>query len=567
MLNYAQYARKSDDDRSVTEKSISDQLEQLTALRQRESLKVVRSWRESQSAKIPNKRAGYSEMISLIECGKINAILCWNINRLARNMEEGGKLVQLFVEGKIQEIKTPHATYRTGDNILPLVVEAATAAQFSLDHTKDVNRGMTSKFNKGGCNYKAPQGYLNARDALNPDIGILLKDPKRYDVILKGWRMFLTGAYTPRQVVRTLNDVWGYRTRRTKKLPSRPLGPNYGYAMFSNPFYMGYVRQAGKLVRSPEIEPMITEEQFALAQDLLSKSSPKQAPRTLVHAFTGLMVCGYCGRQVTAERKKISTGEIWENYRCSDSDNTCTKRGMARTKVEAFIRTAIEDITFDRDLCEVALKNVERALETDTSELDLLFERQNGALKEAEKQLNNLADMWIRGLIQDEEIYQRKEAEIKKERGMSLEEGDRLRSELERMRANAVAAANYLSFARDAFAVANDELKRELAHALGVKYVFYGREKVIALELNPLLVETVKYVRQIKRSLEPTKVRSGTTELGSRKPAVSFGGPSAKLFELPFNLRETLRKNSFPILSWPQRTHNYSMKRTGQIAM
>ena len=153
---YGQYARKSDDDKSVTEKSITDQLTELKPIIEREGLLVVKTWQESKSAKIPHCRPHFSEMISLIEKGKINGIICWHINRLVRNMGEGGLLVQLFVEGKIKEIRTPSGIYRSGDNILPLVIEAASATQYSLDHTKNVNRGMKSKFAKGGLQLQSP---------------------------------------------------------------------------------------------------------------------------------------------------------------------------------------------------------------------------------------------------------------------------------------------------------------------------------------------------------------------------------------------------------------------------
>jgi len=543
MLNYAQYARKSDDDKSVTEKSIGDQVAELALIVQREGILVRRSWEESRSAKIPHRRPGWDEMIGLVERGTVNAIICWHINRLVRNMEEGGRLVQLFVDGKIQEIRTPSGVYRSGDNILPLVIEAASATQFSLDHTRNVNRGMKSKFAKGGCNYKTPQGYLNGRDPINPDIGVIMRDPQRYDLIRKAWDMFLTGAYAPPQVIRTLNDVWGYRTRQTKELPPHPLDESAGYQLFRNPFYAGYVREKGAIVKIPGFEPMVTADEFARAQVLLGKTR-RQSPHRHSFPYTGLMVCGYCGRQITGEKKVITSG-VWENYRCSDPDNSCTKMGMARKAVEGAVLAALNGITIDPHFCQIALDNIVEALTSQTGPIKALYEQQNAALVQAEERLDNLAEGWISGIMRDPVAYKAKEDRLVAERSRLVIEVERCRTDLERMHANAVAASNYVVFARDNFLVCADIRKREIAHALGTRYVFYGKSKELALEVHPLLVEFVKFASQCRGPIELRKSGSTKENPGDISPGLSSGGPDTRFFEVPATLWNALRAGDF----------------------
>src|SRR5258706_14077790 len=109
MLHHAIYSRKSDDDTKVTEKSIKEQNEVLQKDIDRDRLLVLHRWEESKSAKIPGVRPLYSLMIRLIEKGEINAILCWHITRLVRNMEEGGKMAQLLIAGRIRQTRTPHS--------------------------------------------------------------------------------------------------------------------------------------------------------------------------------------------------------------------------------------------------------------------------------------------------------------------------------------------------------------------------------------------------------------------------------------------------------------------------
>lgn len=70
-----------------------------------------------------------------------------------------------------------------------------------------------------------------------------------------------------------------------------------------------------------------------------------------------------------------------------------------------------------------------------------------------------------------------------------------------------------------------DQRKREIAHALGTKYLFYGKEKIIALELHPLLVEVVKFARGLEPALELTKSGSKQEKTDLFKGSVPYGGP------------------------------------------
>ena len=152
--------------------------------------------------------------------------------------------------------------------------------------------------------------------------------------------------------------------------------------------------------------------------------------------------------------------------------------------------------------------------------------------------------------MRDAALYQEKEAQLTQEKNALLFETERIRQELEHMRSNAIAASNYVVFARDNFMAAPDKRKREIAHALGIKYIFYGKEKEIELEIDPLLLELVRYAKALKTPLEAAK--SGSDK--EKKPAfagfVPSGGPKGSLLEVPDRLWELLKMSSFPNLSF-----------------
>jgi len=82
--NYFLYARKSTDVEDKQVRSIEDQLAVLRALAKQEGLHVAHEFIEKQSAKRPG-RPVFGEMLSRIERGEAQGIICWKLDRLARN--------------------------------------------------------------------------------------------------------------------------------------------------------------------------------------------------------------------------------------------------------------------------------------------------------------------------------------------------------------------------------------------------------------------------------------------------------------------------------------------------
>jgi len=494
MLRYALYTRKSDERREVTEKSTGEQIAACRALAPGLGV-IVREFEESKSAKRPGVRPLFDQMIRLVEQGEVNAILCWKVDRLARNMKEGGMVSQLLIDGQLREIRTPNACHKPGDNILPLVLETATSTQYSLDLKVNVVRGLGGHFERGGWNACAPQGYRNDRDLINPKVGIVVADEPRFTLIRKGWDMMLTGAYSPAEVARTLNDVYGYRTRKTLERGGTRLSRSYAYKIFTNPFYVGYTWYKGD-VRPGAHPAMVTEVEFGRVQELLRASMVPHA-QTHEFAYTGLMRCGACGAMVTAELHMIKaaggTRKPYRFYRCADSNGKCTKRGLSEHKVEEAIKRALSGLSVEPELCQIAEENLTRALEHRSDAAEAVHAQQNAALEDLEQQQGRLMSMWLRGLLTDEERYRAAEAKLAKEKQDLLLKAGACRDELGQMRANAQASFGYVRYARDGFLVGDARRRREIAKALALEYVFFGRERRVEIAVKPLLVEVVRY--------------------------------------------------------------------------
>ena len=95
MTSYFLYARKSTDVEDKQVRSIEDQLAVLRALAKEQGLHIVSEFIEKQSAKRPG-RPVFADMLRRIEKGEAQGILCWKLDRLARNMADGGRIIDLL---------------------------------------------------------------------------------------------------------------------------------------------------------------------------------------------------------------------------------------------------------------------------------------------------------------------------------------------------------------------------------------------------------------------------------------------------------------------------------------
>lgn len=528
MLRYALYARKSNDDRKVTEKSIGEQVAECMHVAAELGLEIMWRAEESKSAMRPGQRPQFTELLRKIERGNIDAILCWHLNRLVRNMEEGGKLVQLVADGKIKEIRTPHGIYRTGESIWQVVIEAASATQYSLDQRNLVNRALMGNFKSGGCNYRALPGYRNERDPINPKKGIVVPDGEQFTFVRSAWEMFLQGTFNVTQIHKYLRDQTGFRYRQTLNLPSRPLSYSGVYFLLRNPFYAGFVKHKGELQQGRHV-PMVTVDEFVRAQDLLNSRSFRAKPYR-EHAFTGLMTCGYCSQAITAETKRLKNGTLWEVYHCSDSYEKCTQRGMSKEQVDRFLTDHLRSLQFDQEVLQIVFRELREAVDARASRSILSAEHAAALVDEAKAKLERLDAMWLENLLTDEERYKILERKIRQEIEQATLAEEQHRSVLQRQHLNLRRAEIVFRRIKHEADAIHPKQKKALLKAVG-DVTFYGREKNIFLSLAPILSGIVQFATRRIASLEPLIVGSESQHKTTPEEPFYVGGAKQNQLE------------------------------------
>ncbi len=508
-IKYFLYARKSSESEDRQVQSIDDQVNRLKQLATDLNLDIKKTYTEAKTAKKPNNRPLFDEMIKRIEDGEADGILCWQINRLTRNPIDSGKLSWLLQQGILKSIQTIDRQYLPDDNVLLFNVESGMANQYILDLRKNVKRGTESKLQKGWKPNLAPLGYLNDKAEKT-----IIKDPERFNLIRKMWDLMLTGNYTPPKILDIANNEWGFKTRKFRKkgYGDKPLSRSGIYKIFTNVFYAGIIEYYGTQYEGKH-EPMITLEEYDRVQTILGRKG-RPRPKTHKFAFTGFIRCGECGCLYTAETKKKlikSTKEIKEYtyYHCTRRTRrvNCTQRKVVREdNLELQVEKELEKYTILPEFLNWALEGLNKKNDTEIEDRTKVYEMQHKTLVETQKELDELTKMRYRQLIDDETFIKEKndlQAKISQLKGKLRETEARAERWLELTERT----FNFATYARKAFLMGGLELKKEISMALGKVPII--KDGKLSIEPNEWFAEVGNGYPALEKEyigLEPAKM-------------------------------------------------------------
>src|SRR3972149_9140922 len=100
-MKYLIYARKSSEDGDRQILSIDSQINELKEIAKKRGAKIIGTLEESKSAKAPG-RLIFNQLITKIQSGKADGILCWKLDRLLRKPLYGGQNSWVFEQGSIK---------------------------------------------------------------------------------------------------------------------------------------------------------------------------------------------------------------------------------------------------------------------------------------------------------------------------------------------------------------------------------------------------------------------------------------------------------------------------------
>jgi len=506
-IKYILYARKSTESEDRQILSIGSQIKEVTELAQKERLNVIQTITETKSAKAPG-REKFNEMIDLINSNKAQGIICWKLDRLARNPIDGGQISWMLQRGLIQHIKTFSRDWYPTDNVLMMSVEFGMANQFILDLTSNTKRGLKAKAEQGWLPQLAPPGYLNnpLKSKGQKDI---IKDPERFDLIRKMFDLMLTGNYSVPQLLKKINKEIYYRNKKGRKMTKTTL-----YYIFSRPFYYGefeYPRGSGNFYQGKH-EPMITIEEYDRIQELLGR---KGRPRPQKHnfPFRGLIRCGECGATITAENKtkhqKNGNVHHYVYYHCTKRINpNCKQKSIRSEELEKQVLGILRKIEIPIEFHQWAIKQLKKENEMESKDRNIILKTQQNTYNACIRKIDRLIDMRANDEINEQE-FKIKKAELNKEK-LRLEEllqdtGERVNSWLD----NAETVFDFAEKARERFKNGSKEVKRNILSSLGSNLLLKGGKLAINVRKPLILIKEVSLEVNVEKDMfEPIEIGS-----------------------------------------------------------
>ena len=500
-IKYFLYARKSSENEDRQVQSIEDQVDRMKQLAKDLDLNIKHVYTESKSAKKPNNRPVFTEMMERIENGEADGILTWQINRTSRNPIDSGRIAWLLQQGVIKSIQTMDRQYLPDDNVLLMSVETVMAAQYILDLSKNVKRGVEKKRNDGWLPNLPPEGFLN-----DPVSRTIIKDDERFNLIRKMFDLMLMGSYTPPKILDIANNQWGYKTRKFKKSGGKELGASSIYRMFNNVFYAGIISSRNGKEYNGKHEAMITLEEFDRVQFLLGRKG-KPRPKKHVFAFTGFLRCEECGCLYTAETKKKlikGTNEIREHtyYHCTRKKrhlNCSQKKWLKLEDLEQQIEDELEKYTILPEFKDWALEYLRENNDVEIEDRSKIHEMQQKTQLETQKQLDTLTQMRYREMIDDETFLREKkllQTKIKEIKQNLTETEARAEHWLDLTEKT----FNFATYARSAFIKGDMQTKKEIILALGQNSTI--KDGKINIKANDWLVPIKNNAEILKSEFE-----------------------------------------------------------------
>src|SRR3989338_4645087 len=464
-LKYFLYARKSSENEDRQVASIPSQITELKKLAAQSNLQIVEILTEEKSAKSPG-RPIFSKMVEDIKKGKAQGIICWKLDRLARNPIDGGAITWMLQQSVLKHIQSYQRSYYPTDNFLMISMEFGMSNQFVLDLIANTKRGMRSKAQNGWIPHKVPLGYLNNsnKDSKLPPI---YKDPERFNFVRLLWDMLLrTRCKVESLYIKSREMGLTYSNGRN-------ISPSKFHETFKNSFYYGYFRWGDEIYQWKH-EPMISKAEFDLAQDIIRGKRPVKLNKH-IFAFTGMIHCP-CGAAITAENKskyqKNGNVHNYTYYRCSRRiDANCSEPGIRDSELEIQILDLLDQITIPPEFHQWAMKYLREEQSKEIQSRENLLALHRKRLDASRRKMDSLVEMRLNSELTTEEYLSKKQSLLdEQQKAEELLKDDFHRAETWLDRAEKL--FEFAETAKKRLEEGDLQAKREILNCLGTNFEF-----------------------------------------------------------------------------------------------
>lgn len=326
------YARVSSSEQDKEGFSIPAQLKLLSKYAKTNKLNVCQEFVDVETAKTAGRKK-FGEMIDFLRSNNdVRHILVEKTDRLYRNFKDFVLLEDLDIEiilvkegERISKESHSHAKFIHGIKVLM-------AKNYIDNLSEEVKKGMREKAEQGDWPGKAPIGYVN-----NKVTRLIEVDELRAPLVKRLFELYSSGNYS---LSGLRNKIYLDGLRSTNGMQ---LSKSMIEWILKNPFYFGEF--IWKNERFPgNHEPLISRTLFEQVQSLLCRDGkPKTRKDTFI--FSGLLICGRCGCQITAELKKGK----YVYYHCTSGRGKCEQPYVREELIDELFAEKLKGMQLDNE--------------------------------------------------------------------------------------------------------------------------------------------------------------------------------------------------------------------------
>ncbi|MBF0379882.1 MAG: recombinase family protein [Magnetococcales bacterium] len=273
----------------------------------------VKHWiiSEQKSAKVPYRRERWSQLVEKIKRGKIKGLISYSPDRCARNLQEGGEIIQLWETMQIGLRFTTASFENNAAGHMMLGFSFVFAEHYSKKLSEDTMRGMRLRTEEGKASGVRKFGYrVDENDFFVPE------EPY-FSMLRKAFARKMYDRWSDDRIAKELNEL-GFDQQLKKNSPVFLTGKKLSNTnLWSDPFYYGVWERKVKSdiiqidLRSLQcgdytFEPLISEDEWTALQELLTDTRQKyiRAQRTakakgldcVTPVSVGSVICGHCDK-------------------------------------------------------------------------------------------------------------------------------------------------------------------------------------------------------------------------------------------------------------------------------
>ena len=397
------YLRVSTKEQEDEGYSLENQELSATEYAQKQNLKIVKTWKCSESGWIKKERKYFEEMISYVlnKRNNIKHIIFYSPDRMTRNIkdnetikelrEKHGKVIHFSQFGEKEEGRL------TSSNEMMSDIRTSFNKFFSNFISEKTAPAMITKAKTGVYPSNAPLGYLNNKVDKTIEV-----DTERAPFIKELFQKVASRKYSIRALANELYEQ-GLKSKKT----GAKVGKSTLYRTINNPFYYGEFYWKGVLYKGIH-EPLISKELWDKANEVLKSDKPYITGQKF--AFNGIVRCGVCGCTVSGGRYKKNQ---YLYYHCTQSKEPHKSPFISEEEMIERLGKIVSDVIIPTDVAEWLKKGIKIcAIKRDKSNKSIT----ELLLKEKKKlttTLENMYNMEIEGNLSEtkKEYYRKKESE------------------------------------------------------------------------------------------------------------------------------------------------------------